>query len=97
MDGKIEAEDLEIKNIAADFVFDKSYHLLSFEDLQEFINKNNHLPDIPPATVTKKGISIGDFNQDLLQKIEELTLYVLKLNEQNKLLRSEINELKRTK
>ncbi|WP_074405587.1 MULTISPECIES: hypothetical protein [Aquimarina] len=72
----------------ADFVFDENYQLRSLEEVEKFITKNGHLPDIPSEKeVLKDGIELQQMNQKLLQKIEELTLYVI---QQQK----EINALK---
>ncbi|SDX71243.1 hypothetical protein SAMN05444410_1361, partial [Hydrobacter penzbergensis] len=57
--------------------------------------KNKHLPDIPTANeVEKKGISVGDNQALLLKKIEELTLYVIDLKKENRLLKKEVNVIK---
>lgn len=72
----------------SDFVFDKNYKLQSLSSVEEFINKHKHLPEIPSAKeVAANGIDIAEMDAKLLQKIEELTLYVI---QQQK----EINELK---
>lgn len=70
-----------------DFVFSKSYNLRSLNEVEQFIEQNNHLPDIPKADEVKEGIALGMMNTKLLQKIEELTLYTI---EQQK----EIEDLK---
>jgi len=62
----------------ADNVFEKNYKLMPIDKLQNYIHKNNHLPGIPSAKeVVKDGIDVGDMDAKLLQKIEELTLYVV--------------------
>lgn len=64
----------------SDFVFDNNYHLMSLKDTESFIKQNGHLPNVPSATeVEKEGIGLGEMNAVLLQKIEELTLYVIEL------------------
>lgn len=63
-----------------DFVFEPSYELLSLEELQAYITKNKHLPEIPPASeMETNGVKLAEMNMKLLQKIEELTLYQLQL------------------
>lgn len=62
----------------ADYVFSKDYKLRSLNDLKAYINSNKHLPNIPSADEVKSnGIEIGDMNVKLLEKIEELYLYIL--------------------
>lgn len=79
-----------IKNSAswADYVFENDYKLLSLNELEAFITKNNHLPGIPSAAeVVEKGIDLAAMDSKLLEKIEELTLHIIKLEK-------EINKLK---
>jgi hypothetical protein len=83
VNGKIEAEEVEVKDIAADYVFDNNYSLMPLSELENYIKINKHLPNIAPAIETEKGVNLGEFNEKLLEKIEELTLYVIQL--ENKL------------
>lgn len=79
----------------SDYVFEPDYRLRSLVDVEKFIKKNKHLPDIPTANeVEKKGISVGDNQALLLKKIEELTLYVIDLKKENRLLKKEVNVIK---
>jgi hypothetical protein len=62
----------------ADYVFEKSYKLMPLKDVQSFIDKNGHLPGVPSTEVIQqKGLDVGNGQAMLLQKIEELTLYIL--------------------
>lgn len=73
----------------ADHVFAPGYKLLPLKELQTYISENKHLPEIPSAQeVVKDGVDLGQMDAKLLQKIEELTLYVI---QQQK----EIEELKK--
>lgn len=80
--GIIKAIEIRVQtNVWSDFVFDKDYKLRSLADVQQFININGHLPEIPAASeVIETGIDLAEMNVKLLQKIEELTLYVIELN-----------------
>ena len=63
-----------------DEVFKDDYNLLSINEVEKYISENGHLPDIPSeAEVMENGINVGEMNALLLQKIEELTLYVIEL------------------
>ena len=63
----------------SDFVFDKDYKLPTLQEVENHINEHKHLPDIPSeAEVKENGVSLGEMQAKLLQKIEELTLYVIK-------------------
>ncbi|MCW3465271.1 hypothetical protein [Chitinophaga nivalis] len=65
----------------ADYVFHENYQLPSLSTVEQFIKENKHLEGIPSeAEVSKDGIDVGDMNKRLLQKIEELTLYIIDLN-----------------
>ncbi|RDY61493.1 tail fiber protein [Flagellimonas nanhaiensis] len=88
--GKIHAEEVKIDlNVPApDYVFDNDYDLITLEQVENFIAKNNHLPEIPSAKeFEENGILQAEMDMKLLKKIEELTLYTL---QQQK----EIEELK---
>ncbi|HRH65730.1 MAG TPA: hypothetical protein PLU53_05500, partial [Bacteroidia bacterium] len=79
-----------------DFVYNKSYPLLSIKQLEEFTSENHHLPGVPTAEeVKEKGMNVGDFQNILLQKIEEQSLYIISLQKQVDELRSSIQETKK--
>jgi hypothetical protein len=89
--GKIHTNEviIDMKDPIADFVFHPSYKLMPLTQVEQYVKTNSHLPEIPSAAeVSKNGMSIGDMQNKLLQKVEELTLYVI---EQQK----EIEELKK--
>lgn len=69
----------------ADYVFDEKYELISLDSLSKFIKEEKHLPGIPSqAEVDRTGVlSVGDFQNKLLQKIEETTLYLFELKSEN--------------
>lgn len=80
----------------SDFVFNKDYNLRAIEEVESFIEENNHLPDVPSAAdVAQDGYSQHDMNKVLLQKIEELTLYTIQQQKEIKALKSELDELKK--
>jgi hypothetical protein len=65
-----------------DFVFEDDYQLMSLKDLENYIKEYKHLPEIPTtAEVEENGISVGEMNAKLLQKVEELTLYTIQQQE----------------
>ncbi|TRX48390.1 hypothetical protein FNH22_29170 [Fulvivirga sp. M361] len=78
--GSIHAEEVKIDlNVPApDYVFKKGYNLRTLEELEEFIKKNNHLPEIPSAKdFEQNGVMQAEMDMGLLKKIEELTLYII--------------------
>lgn len=78
----------------ADFVFDGSYALMPLAELRDYISSQRHLPGLPTAEqVAQNGISVSDMQVTLLQKVEELTLYVLQLAAENEVLRAEVRQL----
>lgn len=75
----------------SDYVFDSDYKLMPLGELEHYVSENKHLPNIPSATeVEKEGVNVGEMNALLLEKIEELTLYIIDLQKQ-------IDELKQSK
>ena len=78
-----------------DYVFKEDYDLISLQEVQNYIKKNGHLPNIPSAKdMEENGIQLGEMNMKLLEKIEELTLYVLKLKAEQDILKRDNTELK---
>jgi len=68
-----------------DYVFDEGYQLMPLSELQTFIRENNHLPNVPSACeMEETGINVAKSNVMLMEKVEELTLYMLQINEQVK-------------
>ncbi len=64
--------------LAPDYVFYDDYKLRSLLELQKYIEENGHLPNIPSAKqMEKEGVLLKEMNLKLLEKIEELTLYLL--------------------
>jgi hypothetical protein len=96
VNGTIKATEILVSTQGwSDFVFDDNYKLLSLTEVETFIKNNRHLPDIPNAAeVEKDGIQLGEMQTKLLQKIEELTLYMIELNKENQELRTEIDTIK---
>ena len=80
----------------ADFVFEEDYNLRPLEEVEEYISANKRLPEIPSAEdMETKGAGLGEMQTKLLQKIEELTLYMIdqnrrieRLEKENELLKS---------
>lgn len=91
-DGKVRAREVQVDlQTIPDYVFDKSYKLTTIEELKTFINKNRHLPNIPSECEYERrgSINISELNVKLLEKVEELSLYIIELNERIKNLENE--------
>jgi hypothetical protein len=84
VNGKAIAEELQIQLKASwpDFVFQSDYNLMPLNELESFVTTNKHLPGIPSeADINAQGgVNVGETSALLLQKIEELTLYIIELN-----------------
>jgi len=92
--GRARVNEIVVNTTGADFVFDKNYSLRSLPKLEKFIKTNKHLPEIANAkTMHTQGMGVGDLQTKLLQKVEELTLYVIELNKQNMKQEKKINQL----
>jgi hypothetical protein len=87
--GKIHAEEVKVDlAVPADYVFEKyylgesslkpDYILLTLSEVEKFIEVNHHLPNVPSAKeIKEKGLQLGGMSNLLLQKVEELTLYII--------------------
>jgi hypothetical protein len=79
--GGLRANSVTVNSTGADFVFANNYKLMSLKELEDFIQKNKHLPNIKPAIeMQQKGVDINELQIGLLQKVEELTLHIIQLN-----------------
>ncbi|MFM9908346.1 MAG: hypothetical protein ACKVOW_03300, partial [Chitinophagaceae bacterium] len=98
--GNIICEDITTASFALwpDYVFNKTYKLKPLNQVEKFIQKNHHLPNIPSAKeIEQKGIQLGDMQKRMMEKIEELTLYIIELNKKSELLQKELQKLKEHK
>ena len=79
VNGNIVAQQVQVETSDwADFVFDKGYKLPTLYSLEAYISHNKHLPDVPSeCDAIEKGVNLGEMNKKLLQKVEELTLYLI--------------------
>ncbi len=89
VNGHIRAKEIVVEQANwPDYVFTDEYPLPSLTEVEEHIKKNGHLMNIPSASqVHSDGMEVGEMNKLLLEKIEELTLYIIEM-------KKEINELK---
>ncbi|MCG8309501.1 MAG: hypothetical protein MI975_19050 [Cytophagales bacterium] len=105
IDGKAIMEEVKVQHSEnwPDFVFENDYSLRALEEVENYINEHKHLPEIPnKEEVTENGVNLGEMNAKLLQKLEELTLYLIEQNyelkaqkDQNKAQQNLINELQK--
>ncbi len=97
VEGTIRAHEIRVNtNVGADFVFDEDYALRPLDEVSDFIQANKHLPEIPPAAnMIENGLDMGEFQIKLLQKIEELTLYMIELKKENDTLKTRLEILEK--
>ena len=95
VNGKINCKEVEVTLTGwYDHVFKSGYQLKPLNEVETFINENKHLPDVPSETeVLQKGNNLGQMDAILLQKIEELTLYVIQLKKENDQLKVKVNRM----
>lgn len=79
--GNIRGTEVVVETGWADYVFDKKYKLNSLDEVEKFIEQNKHLPGVPSAAeIEKNGLPLGDTQKRMMEKIEELTLYMIEAN-----------------
>ncbi|MFD2603234.1 hypothetical protein [Flavobacterium suzhouense] len=79
----------------ADYVFAPDYGLMPLAEVEKFTKENNHLPNVPSAAdMVNNGLDVAKMDAKLLEKIEELTLYIIEQNKTNDKQAKEIEELK---
>ena len=101
VEGKIGAREIQVTltNPFPDYVFGSNYKLRTLASLEQYINQNKHLPGVPSAEEVQKngGVELGQLNTKLLEKVEELTLYVIELKKENEQMKKEIERLSKRK
>lgn len=92
VDGGVISTKVFIKEVNQwpDYVFSDDYQLMDLDELRNYLSNNKHLPDVPShAEVIQSGYDVNEMQQVLLKKIEELTRYILLLQDEINGLRSE--------
>ena len=100
VNGDVICEELKVQDSGSwpDYVFANDYNLRSLEEVEAHIDANSHLPGVPTAaTIEEEGIEIGQMQKLLMEKIEELTLYMIDADKRIKALEAENAELKGSK
>jgi hypothetical protein len=95
VNGSAIATSMTVKAYAnwPDYVFQKDFHLPSLTEVKSYIDQNHHLPEILSAEqIEKEGLNLGEMNKLLLKKVEELTLYLIKKDQQFKEQETKNNE-----
>ncbi len=99
VNGSIIAEEIkvELQGNWPDYVFETSYPLMPLAEVEEFVQVHKHLPGVPSMSeiAQEGGFELGDMNRRLLEKVEELTLYLFEQQKQIDVLQKEINDLKK--
>ncbi|MEO8147779.1 MAG: hypothetical protein ABI723_09095 [Bacteroidia bacterium] len=97
VNGKIICEELKVELHAnwPDYVFEKEHKLMPLDQLEEQIAKDKHLPGIPSACEIEDngGLQVGEMQTKMMEKIEELTLYVIQLKKDNDALQLKVNAI----
>ena len=93
----LNAEDVNVnmKNVA-DYVFDENYDLKSLSEVESYVKENKHLPGIPSAAeIEENGVSLSKMSNMLLEKVEELTLHLIRLEKENAELKAKFEALEK--
>jgi len=92
----VEEIKVELNTNWPDYVFSDDYRLRSLTQLEAYVKQNKHLPGIPSQKeVEEEGILLGEMQGKLLEKIEELTLYLIKQNQRIQQLESQVKVLQK--
>lgn len=102
VNGTIRAKEVKVDTGWSDYVFDDGYSLPSLAQVELYIKENKHLPDVPSAKeIQDDGLSVAEMMAKQMQKIEELTLYMIEQNnrldqvvKENQELKAQVAELK---
>lgn len=93
VNGAIRAKEFFVETGWSDFVFEDDYELPTLDEVEDHIEAHGHLPGVPSAAeVQEKGLEMGQAQTIMMQKIEELTLYVLEMKKANAELKRQFDE-----
>ena len=92
VNGTIRANEIKVESEWADFVFKKGYNLPTITEVKQHIEEKGTLPGVPSEKEVKaNGVNLAETDVLLLQKIEELTLYIIELKQEIEDLKSQVN------
>lgn len=94
VNGLIHTKEVKVDLIGwPDYVFEEDYKLPTLQEVEQHIKENGHLKDIPSANkVEADGVKLGEMNKMLLQKVEELTLYIIQMNKELEEVKSQLKK-----
>ncbi|MEO7310113.1 MAG: hypothetical protein ABIX01_06935 [Chitinophagaceae bacterium] len=98
--GKVICEEAKVQLNASwpDYVFASSYQRPTLYQVEDYILQHQHLPNIPSAAeVEKNGLLLGDMQKRMMEKVEELTLYLIDMKKENDDLKTRIIKLEQEK
>ncbi len=99
VNGTIRSKEIKVEATGwPDYVFQEGYDLPTLEETKAYITENKHLPEIPSAKeMEANGVALGEMNMLLLKKIEELTLHLIEMKEENQEMKERISNLENTR
>jgi hypothetical protein len=93
VNGTIRAKEVRVETGWADYVFDNQYRLRPLAEVESFIKASKHLPGIASAKdIQQNGLAVAEMQAKMMEKIEELTLYVIELQKEINNLKTKQNE-----
>jgi cytoskeletal protein CcmA (bactofilin family) len=96
--GKVIAEEVVVQLRATwpDYVFAKNYNLKPLSEIEAYIKEHKHLQNIPSAKeIEKEGVTLGTIVTKQMEKIEELTLYLIEQQKQIEELKKLVDSIKK--
>ncbi len=96
VNGSVRSKEIVVETANwPDYVFDEKYKLAPLNEVEKYIEQNKHLPNIPSANeIEQTGLHVGDIQKKMIEKIEELTLYIIAANKKIEKLEQQMNEKK---
>ncbi len=94
VNGTIRSKEVKVEaNNWPDYVFSSEYALPSLKETETYIQENHRLPNMPSAEeVAENGVALGEMNRLVVEKLEELTLHIIKLEKENRILKTELSQ-----
>ena len=96
VNGSINAKEILVTETVpgSDYVFEEDYVLMPLSELEKYVNEQKHLPEVMSAKeFVENGYNLGEMDDVLLRKVEELTLYIIQQQKEIDGLKADINNL----
>lgn len=95
VNGRVHAKSVKVDLEGwADYVFEPDYDLPTLTEVEAYVKTYGHLPGVPSEReMVEEGLDVVEANLMLMEKVEELTLYLIQKEKEVKSLEARLSKL----